>query len=194
VTDTDAETKTNRRAAKSGPKGMNGGADAVDRMDGDGAATTEEAALDLAAVVAERDEYLDQLQRSRAEFANYRRRTEQERGQLRELVSQVLLAQFLPVLDDLQRALAAVPEDRADDPLVQGVRLIERKFWGVLERAGVSPIEAVGEPFDPALHEAVDSVPDSPADTVVDVYQTGYRLSQGLLRPAMVKVGGKTND
>lgn len=144
---------------------------------------------ELATVTAERDDYLDQLQRSRAEFANYRRRTEHERSAIREVASQALLAQVLPALDDLQRALAAVPAEQVETPFVQGVRLVERKFWNVLERAGVTPLEAVGQPFDPALHEAVDMVPGTAADTVVDVYQPGYRLGASLLRPAMVRVG-----
>jgi len=158
---------------------------------------TDEAATgvgDIATVTAERDDYLDQLRRSMAEFANFRRRTEQERAQIREIANQALLAQFLPVYDDLQRALSAVPEGRVDDSLVQGLRLVERKFWGSLERAGISTIDAQGQPFDPAIHEAVDSVAGSSADTVVEVYQPGYRLGQGLLRPAMVKVGGKSDE
>lgn len=146
-------------------------------------------APDLATVTAERDEYLDQLQRSRAEFANYRRRTEQERLALRERASGELLKQVLPALDDLQRALANVPTDQAETPFVQGVEMVERKFINALERAGVTPLEAVGRPFDPALHEAVDIVPGSSASTVVDVYQPGYRLGSTLLRPAMVRVG-----
>lgn len=153
----------------------------------DGAETAE--APGLATVTAERDEYLDQLQRSRAEFANFRRRTEQERTAIREIASQALLTQLLPAFDDLQRALAAVPDDQTETPFVQGVRLVERKFWNVLERAGVTPLEAAGQPFDPALHEAVDMVPGTAATTVVDVYQPGYRLGAALLRPAMVKVG-----
>jgi molecular chaperone GrpE len=166
---------------------IDGEAEPTAPIEGNGAAPAE--APDLDAVVAERDEYLDQLQRSRAEFANYRRRTEQERAQVRQVANQALLAQLLPVLDDLQRALAAVPADQRESPLAQGVQLVERKFWNVLERAGVTPLDAVGQPFDPALHEAVELVPGTAADTVVDVYQTGYRLGQALLRPAMVKVG-----
>ena len=179
------------READTRQRTMNGEAEAAAAMDGNGAAPPAAEAPDLDAVLAERDDYLEQLQRSRADFANFRRRTEQERAQIREIANQVLLAQLVPVLDDFQRALAAVPEDQRETPLVQGLELIERKFWGVLERAGVTPIEAVGQPFDPALHEAVDSVPGTAADTVVDVYQTGYRLGQGLLRPAMVKVGSR---
>ena len=167
---------------------MNGEVD-TETAGGNGTAPAEGLELDLDAVVAERDEYLEQLQRSRADFANFRRRTEQERAQIREIASHALLAQFLPVIDDLQRAMAAVPDEARDQPWVQGLALIERKFAGVLERAGVTPIEAAGQPFDPALHEAVDSVPGSTGSTVVDVYQTGYRLGQTLLRPAMVKVG-----
>lgn len=150
--------------------------------------------VDVERLTRERDEFLDQLQRSRADFANFRRRVEQERSVLREVASRSLLVQFLPVLDDLQRALAAVPDDRRSDPLVQGVQLIERKFWSAFERTGVSPIEAEGATFDPAIHEAVDTEPGSSADTVTSVYQTGYRLGNGLLRPALVKVGGSTKQ
>ena len=180
---TDAETRQTT---------MDGEAERANPIDGNGAAPAE--APDLEAVIAERDGYLDQLQRSRAEFANFRRRTEQERAQIREIANQALLAQLLPVLDDFQRALAAVPEEQRQTPLVQGLQLIERKFWGVLERAGLAPIEAVGQPFDPAQHEAVESVPGTAGDTVVDVYQVGYRLGQTLLRPAMVKVGDATSQ
>lgn len=178
MSDTDAQQTT-----------MNGEATAGGNGAGPAAETVE--TLDPAQLAAERDDFLDQLQRSRAEFANYRRRTEQERATLRQTANQTLLAQVLPVYDDLQRALAAVPEEQRDSPLAQGVALIERKFWGILERAGVAPIEAVGQPFDPAQHEAVEMTPggNGQADTVVAVYQTGYRLGDALLRPAMVKVG-----
>jgi molecular chaperone GrpE len=112
---------------------------------------------------------------------------------LREFAYQGLLVQLLPVLDDLQRALAAASEEREDDPLLKGVRLVEQKFASVLERIGVTPFGASGEPFDPKIHEAVDVDAGSAGDTIVDVYQTGYRLGQSLIRPAMVKVGGKSN-
>ena len=185
---TDGEPRQRRQTT------MNGEAERAGPGDGNGAAPAEAVGPDLAAAIAERDGYLDQLQRSRAEFANFRRRTEQERAQIREIANQALLAQFLPVLDDLQRALAAVPEAERGAALVQGLQLIEHKFWGVLERAGVAPIEAVGQPFDPAQHEAVESVPGTAADTVVEVYQPGYRLGQSLLRPAMVKVGSRASS
>jgi len=149
---------------------------------------------DVATVLTQRDEYLDQLQRSRAEFANFRRRTEQERLALRDRANQDLLKQVLPVLDDLQRALANVPADQAESAFVHGVQMVERKFMGALERAGVAPLEAMGQPFDPSLHEAVDIVPGSTASTVVDVFQPGYRLGSTLLRPAIVRVGDPTGE
>jgi len=129
------------------------------------------------------------LRRGRAEFANFRRRTEQERAQARELANQSLLAQLLPVVDDFARALDAIPVEQRGSSWVQGIGLIERKLWGVLERQGVTPVEALGQPFDPAQHEAIASDPGGDVGTVIEVYQPGYRLGQSLLRPAMVKVG-----
>lgn len=150
---------------------------------------TEDAEADLATIAAERDNYLDRLQRTLAEFANYRRRVEQERVQAREFATRDLLRQLVPVLDDLQRALGSVPEDQREAPWVQGVQLIEKKLLALLEREGVTPIDAVGQPFDPAVHEAVASDPGSGGQTVVEVYQPGYRHRNNLLRPAMVRVG-----
>ncbi len=144
---------------------------------------------DVATLIAERDDYLAQLQRSRADFANFRRRIEQERMQAREIATRGLLGQLVPVLDDLHRALAAVPADQRETAWVQGVQLIERKLAAMLEREGVTPIEALGQPFDPALHEAVATEPGTAGTTVVEVYQSGYWHGQNLLRPAMVKVG-----
>ncbi len=154
----------------------------------------EQPPLDLEAVIAERDDYLDQLQRGRAEFANFRRRTEQERSLIRELVSRELLAQLLPVVDDFQRALRAVPVEQRDTGWVEGVELIERKLSGFLDRAGVTKFDALGQPFDPAVHEAVATEPGTSGDTVVEIFQPGYRLGQSLLRPAMVKVGDAPTD
>jgi molecular chaperone GrpE len=145
--------------------------------------------IDLAQVLAERDGYLDQLQRSVAEFANYRRRVESERARARELATRGILTQVLPLVDDLQRALAAVPAESAGASWVQGVQLIERKLAGILEREGVAPINETGQPFDPAFHEAVATEPGSTQNIVVEVYQTGYRQGDQVLRPAMVKVG-----
>jgi len=144
---------------------------------------------DLATVTAERDSYLDQLQRTLAEFANFRRRTEQERAVARQLASRDVLLQILPVLDDFERAMASVPEEHRETGWVSGTAMIGKKLAGILERAGAKPIEALDQPFDPALHEAVATDPGSSGEVVVEVYQTGYKLGDGLLRPAMVKTG-----
>lgn len=164
---------------------------ATEETGANGAAADDGLTPDLATVTAERDEYLDQLQRSRAEFVNFRRRTEQERAQARELANRALLAQLLPVVDDFARAVESIPAEQRETPWVQGISLIERKLWGVLERQGVSIVEALGQPFDPAEHEAIASDEGSAADTVVEIYQPGYRLGEMLLRPAIVKVGAK---
>jgi len=143
----------------------------------------------LAVVTAERDDYLDQLQRSRAEFVNFRRRSDQERAQLREFVARDISSQFIPVIDDFERAMTMAPSDPEDAKFVQGVEMIHAKLKSVFDRLGVTRIDAVGQPFDPALHEAVASEPGTSGSTVVEVYQNGYRIGDTLVRPAMVKTG-----
>ncbi|MCA9876810.1 MAG: nucleotide exchange factor GrpE [Thermomicrobiales bacterium] len=157
----------------------------------DEAATAEAAAAasaELEAITAERDRYLDQLQRTTAEYANYRRRTEQDRERQRLAANEQLLREFVPVLDDLQRGLTAIPDNSETTSMVGGLRLVEQKFLNMLRKHGVTPIEALGAPFDPSVHEAVEMDPAG-GDTVVSVYQPGYRLGDDVLRPAMVKVG-----
>lgn len=144
---------------------------------------------ELAKVQHERDTYLDQLQRSVAEFANYRKRKDQEQEQLRETAAKSLLQQIVPVLDDLHRAISFIPDDIRETAWANGVMAIERKLTATLERQGVTIFESLGQPFDPALHEAVASDPGSSGSMVVEVYQNGYKLGNALLRPAMVKVG-----
>jgi len=148
--------------------------------------TLEEA---LATAIAERDEYLDQLQRSRAEFVNFRRRSDQERAQLRDFVARDISSQFIPVIDDFERAMTMAPSDSEDAGFVQGVEMILAKLKSVFDRLGVTRIEALGQPFDPALHEAVATEPGTSGTTVVEVYQNGYRVGDTLVRPAMVKTG-----
>lgn len=135
-------------------------------------------------------EYLEQAQRARAEFINFRRRTEQEIQEIRKHAGEHLITRLLPVLDDFHRAVESVPAEHRDDPWLQGMLLIERKLWSILEAEGVRPIEAVGKPFDPTLHEAVtvEEGVGSP-DTVVEEFQRGYTLHDRVLRPSMVKVG-----
>jgi molecular chaperone GrpE len=137
-------------------------------------------------------EYLEALQRERAAFINYRRRTDQERTETVQYATANLLKKLLPIMDDFDRALAAIPEDeRKNNKWVAGVDLIARKLHNVMEQEGVEAIEAQGQPFDPNLHEAVafeDSAEGGSEDKVSEVFSKGYKLRDRVLRPAMVKV------
>lgn len=161
----------------------------VDETGAEADATAQDLAEQLAKVTAERDDYFDQLQRSRAEFINYRKRTDQERLRLAEIFTAEALKQFLPVIDDFDRAVANVPESERQNSWISGITLIHQKLLGILERAGVQTVDALNQPFDPAVHEAVATDPGSSGQSVVEVYQKGYRLGDTLLRAAMVRTG-----
>ena len=139
-------------------------------------------------VIRERDEHRDRWVRVTAEFANYRKRTERERRELVEQAAGDLLGDLLPVVDDLERALAADAQD--GESYRRGVEGIHRKLFDVMARRGVAPIEALGADFDPNLHQAVTYEPgDGRRDgEVVEELRRGYTLRQRLLRPSMVKV------
>jgi len=150
---------------------------------------------DLETVRQQADENTRSWQRTAADFANYRRRTEEERGVMTQLSNAILISKMLSVLDDFDRALANVPED-AHEGWVEGIRLVERKLRTVLESEGVIPIEAVGQPFDPNLHEAVvhEETREYPDNVVIDEVQRGYRLGDRVLRPALVRVANNPDD
>jgi len=195
---TDA-TKTSSQSASNGSTRGNGAAngetdaDVVDATDLQDEADGGNSVPTVESVAAERDSYIDQLQRTLAEFANYRRRVDQERIHAREVATRDLLGQLVPIEDDLLRALKSIADEHRETSWVQGVQMIERKLAALLDREGVTPIDAIGQPFDPALHEAVASDPGSGGQTVVEVYQAGYRHRNNLLRPAMVRVGDKAD-
>jgi len=143
---------------------------------------------DLAEALAKADSFYKSWQRSAADFANYKRRVEQERGESARFASAALVINLLPVYDDLERAVGSVDANLAGLNWVQGVVAIQRKFWHMLEAMGVSELAAAGEPFDPANHEAVARQPGDD-NKVLHVVQKGYRLGDRVLRPAMVIVG-----
>ena len=143
-------------------------------------------------VVAEnkRDEYLDDLRRSHADFENYRRRILREGAAQRDAGKAELAGPLLEVLDDLDRTLQAA-DGSADPDLAKGVTLVASKFTTTLSKVGLERIDATGVEFDPKVHEAVQQQPaDEPAEepVVVQVLRPGYRLGQRTLRPAMVVV------
>ncbi len=156
----------------------------------DAASSTEgQAAEDaLAKLAAERDEYLDLLQRKQAELENYRKRAAREQERLVAHANERLVRELLPVLDDLERTLEAAARHE-EAALVDGVKLVERSLRTVLEREGVVEI-AVDGPFDPHVHEAMLTKPGDGAEpgTVLDVLQRGYRVGDKVVRPARVIV------
>ncbi|MDQ6693555.1 MAG: nucleotide exchange factor GrpE [Chloroflexota bacterium] len=137
-------------------------------------------------------EYLDALQRERATFLNYKRRAEQDRDEAGQRATANLLRKLLPVVDDFDRAMQAIPEaERENSPWVKGVELIARKLHTLLDQEGVEAIEAQGQPFDPNLHEAVafeEGGGDHQQDLVSEVFAKGYKHRDKVLRPAIVKV------
>ena len=141
----------------------------------------------------ERDELQDRLLRTVAEFDNYRKRTDRERRELSDFITTDILREMLPILDDLERALAA-PAGFAGNPefaaFHQGVTLIHRQWLELLRRRGVEPLDVVGKPFDPEWHEAVADEPANgrPDGEITAELRRGYRIGSKLLRAAMVKV------
>jgi molecular chaperone GrpE len=139
-------------------------------------------------------EYLAAWQRTQADFINFKRRNEQERQDFNSFANAQLLLGILPVLDDLERALNAIPEEFAGHDWVEGIRLVERKFRTVLEGQGVKPILSLGMAFDPNYHEALRK-DKGEEGMVIGELQKGYMLNNRLLRPARVVVGsGKEAD
>lgn len=132
-------------------------------------------------------ENLDGWQRAQAEFINYKNRVQRDREMDYASMKGDIFKKVLPVLDDLERALANRP---AGDSWADGMELIARKFQSVLEAEGVKRIEAAGQPFDPNLHEAISSEPSDEVESghVIEVVQNGYMLGERIIRPAMVRV------
>jgi len=132
--------------------------------------------------------YLANWQRTQADFINYKRRSEQEREEIGKFANTTLMRSLLFILDDLERALASVPPKLAKLSWVEGIKLIERKLRASLEAQGLSQIKALGEPFDPNLHEAVMHGKGKEG-VVIEELQKGYKLHDRVIRPAMVVVG-----
>jgi molecular chaperone GrpE len=146
---------------------------------------------ELDALRKERDDFLAALQRERAEFQNYRRRTAEEREASLGLAAEGLIRKVLALADDFDRAIESRPAELAADPWVDGVVAIDRKLRQLLESEGVRPIDVPpGAAFDPREQEAIASVPATgmPAGHVVEQLRRGYRLRDRVIRPAMVAV------
>ena len=145
---------------------------------------------DPAAQVAELQE---RMLRQAAELENYKKRTEREKSEFFKRANEGLVKDLLPVLDNLERALESAAESPQADNLVQGVEMIHSELLKTLERHGLEPMEALGQPFDPELHEAMmqQENPELDDNTVTAQAQKGYLFQGRLLRPAMVVVSKK---
>ncbi|HHW13854.1 MAG TPA: nucleotide exchange factor GrpE [Firmicutes bacterium] len=167
---------------------------------------------EVARLTRERDEIADLARRLRADFDNFRRRTREEAAELRLTAAAEVVRDLLPVLDNLERALAAAGQEGGGEALRQGVALTRDQFFATLVAAGLEPVPAVGRRFDPTLHEALERTeevpgPDSagqretaaetappdgvPEFEVVEEFRRGYLLRGKLLRPSLVKVAPK---
>lgn len=149
-----------------------------------------EAQLETAKALAA--EHLASLQRTAADFANFKRRTSEDRERELGLASELLLRKLLAVADDFDRALEAMPPDLKGVSWIEGIVLVDRKLRALLESEGVTAIEAVGRTFDPREHEAIASLPGTgkPDGEIVAEVQRGYRVRDRVLRPALVAVAG----
>jgi len=145
---------------------------------------------------AKADELLDKYKRSLADFVNYRKRQDRDREEETLRIRMDVIRQFLPVVDDFERALKQVPDEYAKASWIEGITLIERKLKSILANLQVSPIEALGQPFDPNLHSALlmDHSDEYPPGTVMEELQKGYRLADRVLRPTIVKVSNGPKD
>lgn len=132
----------------------------------------------------DKDSLVETLQRHQAEFDNFRRRTIKEKDDLRKTACSDLIAELLPVLDNFERAV----DHGQDDPLMEGIVMVQKQLLEILNRNGLTEVGAVGEKFDPKFHEAVLREAGEENDVILEVLQKGYTLHDKLVRPAMVKV------
>ena len=136
------------------------------------------------------EELTDRLQRNMAEFDNYRKRTEKEKSAMFEIGARDIIEKILPVVDNFERGLAAVPEEDKGAPFAEGMEKIYKQLMKTLEDAGVKPIEAVGQPFDPNFHNAVMHIDDESLgeNTIAMELQKGYTYRDTVVRHSMVQV------
>lgn len=136
------------------------------------------------------EELEDRVKRQMAEFDNFRKRTEKEKSHMYEVGAKDVIEKILPVVDNFERGLASVPEDQKSDPVIDGMEKVYRQLMTILTDLGVTPIEAVGEEFDPNYHNAVMHVEDEEygENIVVEEFQKGYTYHDAVVRHSMVKV------
>jgi molecular chaperone GrpE len=155
--------------------------------------TEPEESVDVDALLAERDQLFDRLQRLAAEFDNFRKRSAREQAAFAERANERIVKELIPILDDLGRALEAASQHE-EVKLEEGVRLVHRALGDILAKEGLSEIETDGK-FDPHVHEALLSQPsDAEEGSVIEVVQKGYKLGDRVLRPARVVVAAAQEE
>jgi molecular chaperone GrpE len=145
---------------------------------------------DVALLLAKVEEYKTALQRERADFQNFRKRTERDTEAMRAKLNSEMLFKFLPVVDDFERAMDSIPEELRQGEMFKGIYLILRKLQGILEAEGIKSIHPLGQVFDPNFHEVIgmDEGSEYASQHVSAVLQKGYLQGEKVLRPAMVRV------
>jgi len=170
--------------------------EALDAERGTPSAEVEQLRADLESAVQRADEAEAGWQRARADFANLKRRVEEERSELAALASDRLLSRVLELADDFDLAVEHVPDEVRGLPWVEGISAIDRKLRALLDAEGVRPMGAVGGPFDPHTQQAIsyEDRADVPDGTVIKVLQRGYTIRERVLRPALVAVARNETD
>ena len=142
------------------------------------------------AVKAQINELQDKVMRQMAEFENFRKRSEKEKSQMFDMGAKTIIEKILPVIDNFERGLAAVPDDKKDDPFITGMDKVYKQMLTELDAAGVKPIECVGQEFDPDFHNAVMQVENDELEsgTVAQELQKGYMYKDSVVRHSMVSV------
>ena len=186
------EGKENLESSKENSK-LETEADLDSKTEGDEKTEEEEIAV-LRKKAEERDSFLDQLLRTRAEFLNYQKRVRKENKSTSQYAIQNLILDLFPELDNFDRALKLADSSKDFDKFVEGIKLIEGQLFKVLAKYGVKPIETVGKAFDPNLHEAVmeEENNELPHHTIIDEFQGGFLLNERVIRPSKVKVSRRT--
>jgi molecular chaperone GrpE len=136
------------------------------------------------------EEYLKGWQRAQADLSNYRKQVEKEQTEFAKFATGVVICEILPVIDNFDRALAHIPEDQKDSEWVKGIISIRSQLADIFSKLGVTKIECVGKPFNPAEHEALmsEESKDHPQDTVIAELEAGYKLHDKVIRPSKVKI------
>jgi molecular chaperone GrpE len=172
------------------PPGGGYGAGWGPRTGGNGAPASTSGGAAATALATELEEVRARLLRSTADFDNYRKRMQREREETIQYANEAMLRDLLPVLDNLERAVHAGQSSRESDTLYEGVRMVVQQFHALLDQYGVRRVPGVGQPFDPAWHEAMQQMPSEihPPGAVMEELQPGYVYRERLLRPALVIV------